>query len=96
MRIDRNANLERELLADPGLRRHVKDRAGDLARRAEGFAHRIMPRNARAMEVRTDGDKVLVVNTDHGGHIDEFGSKNNPPNASLRRAARESGLRIEP
>lgn len=38
---------------------------------------------------------VRVVNTDHAGHLMEFGSANNPPHAPLRRGVRAAGLRLD-
>jgi hypothetical protein len=94
-----------KIIPNPDLEQEVKDQgtvtpylvtvAQGIASKAEAFANRIMPRNSRAMEVVEDDDGVKVANTDHGGHLDEWGSSKNPPNASLRRAARESGLRLE-
>lgn len=37
---------------------------------------------------------VRIVNTDHGGHLMEFGGRNNPPHAPLRRGVRAAGLHL--
>lgn len=44
------------------------------------------------IEVTDDG--VFLVNLDHAGHLQEWGSKNNPPVAPLRRGVRAAGLRL--
>lgn len=95
MKIIPNPNFEQELKEEGTLTPALEEKAQEVADKAEAFANRIMPRNARAMDVVLEEDGVKVVNTDHGGHLDEWGSVNNPPNASLRRAGRESGLRLE-
>lgn len=38
---------------------------------------------------------VFLVNTDHAGHLQEWGGRNNPPHAPLRRGARAAGLRLD-
>ena len=55
-----------------------------------------MPRagESKVVKVVARNDGVFVVNTDHAGHLQEWGSKNNPPHAPLRRAAMASGLRV--
>lgn len=62
---------------------------------AQQRAHRIMPRNPEAIEVQEDDEELRVANTDHGGHLEEWGSANNPPYAPLRTGARAAGLRLE-
>jgi hypothetical protein len=64
--------------------------------RAEVEKHSIMRRRgARPIVIETEGDGVRVTNTDHGAHIDEWGSVNSPPYAPLRRAVRAAGLRLD-
>lgn len=62
---------------------------------AERGLARIMPSQSDALEVELDEDGVRLVNTDHGGHLTEWGSAKNPPKAPLRRAVREAGLRLQ-
>lgn len=68
-------------------------RAADEAMK---IRHHIMPLKGRgsrpAIEPRwIDGDLHLV-NTDRGGHLDEWGSVNNPAYAPLRTGIRRAGF----
>lgn len=64
--------------------------------RVETEKHSVMPRQRRgSVIVEADARGVRVVNTDHGAHIDEYGSVNSPPYAPLRRGARRAGFRLE-
>lgn len=64
--------------------------------RVEAEKHSVMPRQRKgSVIVEADARGFRVVNTDHGAHIDEFGSVNSPPYAPLRRGARRAGLRLE-
>lgn len=56
-----------------------------------------MPRkgnSGQTIVVDVDGRVVRLVNTDHAGHLQEWGSKNNPAHAPLRRGVRAAGLRL--
>lgn len=76
----------------------------DAATVAKGFANTFarefhapwMPRrgHGQVVEVQQDADEVYLVNTDYAGVMEEFGSKNNPPHATLRRAVRAAGLEL--
>lgn len=64
--------------------------------RVEAEKHAVMPRQRRgSVVVEADARGVRVVNTDHGAHIDEFGSVNSPAYAPLRRGARRAGFRLD-
>lgn len=64
--------------------------------RVEAEKHSVMPRQrSGSVVVEADARGIRVVNTDHGAHIDEYGSVNSPPYAPLRRGARRAGLRLE-
>ena len=55
-----------------------------------------MPRPGHELiEVEQDGLELAVVNTDYAGHLQEWGSINNPPHAPLRRGVRAAGLRLD-
>jgi hypothetical protein len=84
-----------ELRSGDEYRAALAQEAAPVKAMAEANAQRIMRRNPQAFEIVVDEDGVSVVNTDYGGHIDEWGSIHNPPNASLRRAAQAAGLRLE-
>lgn len=55
-----------------------------------------MPRkgNAGTVQVMVTPFGVVLANTDHGGHLMEWGSGNNPPAAPLRRGVRAAGLEV--
>ena len=90
-----NPNLERDLSADDEFQSGLAEAAKPIAAAANRLANRVMPsQRGPGIEVQRDGREVYVVNTDHGAHLDEWGSINNPPNAPLRRGAREAGARV--
>lgn len=94
--------MPRFYVPNPGFEREIgKEVSPQLAAAAEqarsaaeARAVRIMPRNTTSFEVQTD-DEVALVNTDYGGHIAEFGSKNSPPYAPLRTGVRAAGFRLD-
>jgi len=88
---DFDANMQDALGPQAALRSAAEAVRG----RAESDTPRIMPRNPQAFEIQADAEGVRLVNTDHGGHLAEWGSANNPPMAPLRRAVRSAGLRLE-
>lgn len=47
-----------------------------------------------AVTVQIDGDRVRLVLRGYGAHLTEFGSRNNPPHAPLRRGVLAAGLRL--
>lgn len=89
-----NPRWQAQIEADPAFQLGLRAKAEIARGIAERNVHRIMPRQAQAIEVQHQGHKVYLVNTDHGGHLDEWGSVKNPPNAPLRRAIRSVGLRL--
>lgn len=93
-----NRNFEQDLQRERTLEGSLKETTEQARGRAEQMNPRIMPRGGRprSIEVQITGEgEVLLVNTDHGGHIAEWGSSKSPPLAVLRRAARAVGLRVE-
>ena len=71
----------------------VAERAQVAADEANKLRHRIMPRKKRnAIVVEKQAPDVFIVNTDLGGHLDEWGSKNNPAYAPLRSGVRNAGF----
>jgi hypothetical protein len=91
-----NPLFKRELEAEVTYRLFLRGEAEAAARVANTLAHRIMPAGRGAViEAQQDGDKVLIVNSAHGGHLDEWGSTHNPAYAPLRRGVRAAGLRLE-
>ena len=90
-----NPAFMEELDHSPALVATKQSVARSIAENANDIAHRIMPAGKGAViEVVEDGEDVVVANTAHGGHIDEWGSVKNPPYAPLRRGAEASGVRF--
>jgi hypothetical protein len=89
-----------KLLADPDVRAGLMRQTREVARLATALAEAVGgPWMRRAGQetvqaVETDNG-VFLVNTDHAGHLIEFGSARTPPHAPLRRAAAAAGLRYE-
>lgn len=95
-----NKKLPADLAKTAEYRAGLKDGAENVKRAAEAAAKAVgapwMPRSGHeTIEVTEEGDEVYVVNTDHGGHLMEYGSKNNPPHAPLRQGARSAGLTVD-
>jgi hypothetical protein len=66
---------------------------------ANDLRHRFY-REEGAVLVRNESSRVhlnvYIVNTDSGGHMDEWGSVNNEPYAPLRRGVENAGLEFQP
>jgi hypothetical protein len=94
-----NPKFEDEIRRQPAHRQALVESADVVRVHASRFAEQAhapwMKSQSKTMQVVTDADDVAVVNTDHGGHLMEWGSKNNPAHAPLRRAVRAAGLRFE-
>lgn len=91
----KNPLFEEEIQAELGYRAGLRAVAEVARARAEALGPRIMGRGSQAFQVQSDLDGVRVVNTDHGGHLAEWGSVNNAPYAPLRRGVRAAGMRLE-
>lgn len=71
----------------------VAEGAQQAADEANKLRHRVMPRKRNnAVVVEKQAPDVFIVNTDLGGHLDEWGSKNNPSYAPLRTGVRNAGF----
>lgn len=91
--------LDEHLMLDPdfwaGIAQAAKPAQEMAAMLARQAGSPWMPRRGAdtiVLDVSTDG--VRLVNTDHGGHLMEWGSRNNPPHAPLRRGVRAAGLHL--
>lgn len=96
----KNPRLDAELAKSADVHAKVVAGAQAMARHAAVIARADaqapwMPSGGRTIVVQADANEVRVVNTDYGGHLQEFGSKNNPPYAPLRRGARAAGLHLK-
>lgn len=96
-----NPDLDAELLEDPEVRANLAAAVEPARQMAESFAEQArapwMPRTGASSTVVVEQGEggVWLVNTDHAGHLMEFGSVRNPPHAPLRRGAQAVGLRID-
>lgn len=93
-------DFESEMRDDPDFRDGLRAVAEDVKRTADALARSVgapwMARQGHAtVEVGEDAEGVYVANTDHGGHLMEYGSRNNPPHAPLRQGARAAGLQVD-
>jgi hypothetical protein len=96
----RNKNFESEVEAQSEHRAGLREVAEGVKRGAEAAVRSIggpwMPRKDHdVIEVGEDEDGVYVANTAHSGHLEEYGSQNNPPYAPLRQGAQSAGLRVD-
>ena len=95
-----NKNFGKELAREPeareGLAEIAKVAVGFVTQFAEDAEQPWMGRRGHELiEVQADADGVFIVNTDYGAHLAEWGSKNNPPHAPLRRGVRAAGFRLD-
>jgi len=91
-----NSNIEREIKESAGVQkgqRRVAEQVGEHARRfaSQAKAPWIPRKGHKNDPIVVKGNRVY--NTDHGWHLVEFGSKNSPIWAPLRRAIRAAGLK---
>lgn len=90
-----NPAFEAQLKREVAYKAALLEPAEEVARTARATAHRIMPAGrGEQIQAESFAGEVVVANHNHGGHLDEWGSKNNPPYAPLRRAVRSAGLRF--
>ncbi len=87
-----NPRFEEELRREPGVRALLKSAAEQTVARASGEAHR---KFSSGFYVDDDGETVTAGTTNPFFHLEEWGSANNPPRATLRKAARATGARLE-
>jgi hypothetical protein len=97
--------FEAELRDSPEFKAAMRDAATEAQTMAITFARQVsrapwMLRQGQtweqAIQVLTedDGRTVLLSNQDSAGHLVEWGSKNNPPWAILRRGVRAVGMSL--
>lgn len=88
-----------EMKRDPAYRAALMAGAQVARARAEALARAahapwMRRKGASTIEVHPEGDHVVLVNTDYAGHLQEWGGKNNPAHAPLRRGIRAAGFRF--
>jgi hypothetical protein len=90
-----NKDFIKELEVEPEQVKALENAAEAVAEEANKLRKNIM-REEGAVLVRNDSNRfqadVYIVNVDPGGHLDEWGSVNNPAYAPLRRAVSAVGL----
>lgn len=93
-----NPHLARDLAKQDAQRRMLEATANEVADHANTLARQAqepwMKRQAQTIVVQQDESVTAVINTDYAAHLVEFGSKNNPAHAPLRRAVRAAGLHL--
>jgi len=93
-----NPTFLKQLQVEPETVQALEEAAEVVAAEANELRHRFM-REEGAVLVRSESSRVhadvYIVNTDPGGHMDEWGSKNNPAYAPLRTAVSNSGLEFQ-
>lgn len=89
-----NRDLQQELERTP----EYQGVLGQVANAAKGRAVAIAPdvtgAYKRSVTVVTEQNRVFLATTDPFGHLVEYGSRNNPAYAPLRRAVQSIGLRV--
>lgn len=95
MQFRANPNAERELRAQPAFKAHMRTTTTAVAVEIKTAAPRGSGPKAGGYKrrVRPRGTRVIV--GDPFWHLVEYGSRNNPPYAPVRRGVRAAGLRFE-
>lgn len=96
-----NPGFSREIMGDRDFMDGLAQSAEGARKYAENFAAAAggpwMPRpgaSSLVEVVEVDGN-VYLSGTDYAAHLQEFGSKNNPAHAPLRRGIEAAGLRFK-
>jgi hypothetical protein len=96
-----NKDFGKELAEDPEAREGLVAIAGVAVPfisqfYRESYRAALMPRagQRQPIEVQATDEGVFIVNTDFGGHLAEWGSKNNPAKAPMRRGVRAAGFTL--
>jgi hypothetical protein len=98
MSLQPNPEFEAEMQAQAAARAALIAAAEKAQPKAEalipGQDKAWMPRKGNQCTVVVDasGPEVRLVNTDHAGHLQEWGSEKNEPSAPLRRGVRAAGF----
>lgn len=94
-----NPKFEDGIRSQPEYRKALEGAADVVQDHATTFARTAhapwMKRQSKTIVTITSAQSVAVVNTDFAGHLMEWGGKNNPAHAPLRRAVRAAGLHFE-
>lgn len=90
-----NPDFEREFVAEEETREGLARLAEPARELADNFSPHIMRRRGPQFQLVIRDDGVYLVDTAHGGAIEEWGSRNNAPFAPLRRGVLGAGFRLE-
>lgn len=94
-----NRAFNTEIRRDPEIKHAAKGELEDaipyIRQRVTAAGGAWMPeKGKRQLEVIEVAGETVLTNRDHGGHLMEWGSINNPPHAPMRRGVRAAGLRF--
>lgn len=95
-----NPHLAEQLRVQPQFQVAMRVIAEPVRATAEAFSRAAggpwMPRKGAkgpaVLDLTEDGARITL--TGHGDHLMEYGSRNNPPHAPLRRSVRTVGLKL--
>lgn len=97
MRFRKDPHFERNLLKQPAMKDALKTATGRMVSAARTLAPTGTTRTDRYREsfyVAEEGDMVALASSDPGSVALEFGSRNNSPHATERRAVGAAGYRF--
>lgn len=90
-----NKRLAEDLKKEPDYQAAIHGAAAQLAESVRQATPEGATGAAReGIEVAQLGEDTVVAQTDFAGHLIEWGSRNNPPYAPLRRGAQAAGFRL--
>lgn len=92
VRFERNPGFETELKAEPSSVAFMRETTQAVAEEAT----RLAPRHTSDYAHSIHAGGYTVYTEDPAGHLVEWGSKNNPAYAPLRRGVIAAGLRLKP
>ncbi len=90
-----NPNFERELALEAAVKTELVAAASRARPVVEGMTHHAMPRPGhQRIEVQEAEGEIYLVNTNYGGHLEEFGGADvkSPVYSPLRRGVRAAGF----
>lgn len=91
----KNPDFERELAGSFAVKAELAAAASRARPIAEGMTHHAMPRPGhQRIEVQEAEGEIYLVNTNYGGHLEEFGGADvkSPVYSPLRRGVRAAGF----
>ena len=89
-----NNDLQQELEQTPEYQGVLEQVANAAKVRAVAIAPEVTGAYKRSVTVVNEQNRVFIATSDPFGHLVEYGSRNNPAYAPLRRAVQSIGLRV--